>query len=523
MRNAMGLVVLLSAALAFAEPWDVPPPPRGQWVVDRTGKVSGATLAQLNQLAAALDATGAGQLGVLVNNTSDGVNPRDYATGVFNNWGVGHHGANDGILLYFAVSDRKSEIILGDGSKVRSSQTDVVMRDDVVANMKRGDLDGALVKAARSLDALMRTAAGKAAAPHHNDNTGLGPDRYVTPVKEAPRVDQALLPYAQGERPFPERSPRTWVVDLSEVLTASQRAQLDVAASDVYASDKGSIFFLVIDGKADYPTLADLTQKLVNQVKPLSKLPLAVIALDVNGPFVKIALPGERVRDAWEHQQVQEAEQRLQGKAPLDRVAALIDAQRFAQGVLERGIPSRPMGEVLSAGMRRYRGQLQFGGAGFLVVGGLLLRRWNRKRVRVCKGCSNPRQLLGDVEEDAHLSSSQRKEEEIKSVDYDVWWCGRCDDVLVLRYGAFFSGYSSCPGCKAKTRTSTTTTISHATEWSTGLQQIDERCANCSYTNSYTRTTARLSSSSDSSSSSSSSSSSFDGGSSSGGGSSGSW
>lgn len=522
MRCALAVGLVLSASVSFSAPWDLPPPPRGQWVVDRTGKVSSSTLAELNRLAEALDSSGAGQLGVLVTDTTGGSKPRDFATGVFNSWGVGHQGSNDGVLLFFAVSDRKSEIILGDGSKVSSSQTDAVMRNDVVANMKRGDLDAALLGAAHSLAGWMRRAAGRASAPSSTDNTGLGPDAYVTPTQATPLLDKVLAPFGEGSRPFPERSPRTWVVDLSDVLTASQRAQLDVAASDIYSSDQGRIFFLVVNGTAEYPTMAELVHRLVRQVEPLSRRPLAIVALDVNGPRAKIYLGDTLVRDAWEREELGRVEQELRTTASIDRVAGLLAAQRFVQQALTTGIPPRPMSAVLEAGLARNQGTLGVGGGAFFLGALVMLRRWNRKRARQCVSCHQPRQLLGEDAEDQHLDSSKLTEETVGSVDYDVWWCGRCRDVLVLRYGAFFTSYSKCPGCSARTKTSSTTTLSHATEYSCGSERIDERCAHCSYTNSFTRTTARLSSSS-SSSDSSSSDSSFGGGSSSGGGSSGSW
>jgi uncharacterized membrane protein YgcG len=405
---------------------------------------------------------------------------------------------------------------------VHSSQTDVVMQNDVVANMKRSDLDAALRSAARSLDDLMRRAVGGSPVPHVDDNSGLGPNSYVTPSQPTPLLDDVLGPYGDGTKSFPERSPRTWVVDLNDVLTASQRAQLDVAGSDIYSADKGRIFFLVVSSTAEYPSIHELARHLVRQVQPISRLPVGVIAIDVKGPRVSIEVPDDVVRGSWERQELGRVEQELRKTSSVDRIAGLLTAQRFVQTALTTGIPPRPMSVVIEEGMHRYKSTLQFSGGGLLVVGLLLGRRWNRKRVRTCEGCKNPRQLLGDVAEDEHLDKSQLKEESIGSVDYDVWWCGRCDDVLILRYGAIFSSYSKCPGCSAKTKQSSTTTLQYATEYSGGLQRIDESCVNCSYTNSYTRTTARLSSSSDSSSSSGGGSS-FGGGSSSGGGSSGSW
>lgn len=530
MRISLLLLLTWWTPPAFAEPWDVAPPPRGQWALDQTGRVSSATLVELDGIADALDASGAGQLGVLVLQTTGGVNARDFATGVFNSWGVGHAGVDDGVLLFVALGDRKSEIILGEGSKVTRAQTDVVMRDDVVANMKRGNLDAALLSAARALDKLMRRAAGKPAAPSPTDNRGLGPDAYVVPTRERPDSDEALADFADGQKSFPERSPRTWVVDLNEVLTPSQRAQLDVAASDIYASSEGRVFFLVVKSTADYPPLDALLGRFTSQVRPLSKLPVAVVALDVTGPRAAIHLPQGVVTNAWEAEQVDRAQQTLLASAQVDRIAAMLEAERFAHQAIARGIPPRPMGEALAMGLERNKELVYGSGAGLGVVGLLMLKRWNRRRVRTCEKCHQPRELLTEALDDQHLDAGQKREESLGSVDYDVWWCGRCNDALVLRYGAFFTAYSSCPKCSAKTKRSNTTTVRAATEYSTGLQRIDEHCEHCGYRNSSTRTTARIQRSSSSSSSSwssssrsSSSSSSFGGGRSSGGGSSGSW
>jgi uncharacterized membrane protein YgcG len=276
------------------------------------------------------------------------------------------------------------------------------------------------------------------------------------------------------------------------------------------------------------PDLGQLVTRFVGQVRPLSKLPVAVIAIDVGRNMAQIHLPASVVTNMWEFEQVRAVENNLVNGVAGNRIEAMIKAQQFAQAAIVVGIPARPMGEAIARGIERNKGMVEFGGAGGIVLGLFLFRRWNRKRVRTCEHCKNARQLLGDAAEDQHLNTAQMTEESVGSVDYDVWWCGRCDDVLVLRYGAIFSSYSSCPECNARTKTSSTTTITRATEYSGGLQQIDESCANCSYRNSYTRTTARIQRSSSSSSSwsssrSSSSSSSFGGGRSSGGGSSGSW
>ncbi|HEY0880934.1 MAG TPA: TPM domain-containing protein, partial [Archangium sp.] len=345
--------VLLCSTLAVAEPWDLPPPPRGQWVVDQTGKVSRSTISQLNDIAAGVDGSGAGQLGVLVLRTTSGIKPRDFATGVFNSWGVGHHGTNDGILLFVAVDDRKAEIILGDGSKVTSSQTDAVMSNQLVANMKRGSLEDALTQSASALAGHMRRAAGVAATPHENDNTGIGPDAYTIPGIDRPMLDEKLSPFAEGAARFPDRSPRSWVIDLSDALTPSQRAQLDVAASDIYASNEGRIFFLVTKTAAPYPSPSDLAKRLHRQVGPLSRLPVAVVTVDLAELRGEIVLGEDLNLNAWERTQLWKAENALREGLRKDAIGAMQDAQVFAQLALTKKIPPRGLDDVVTEGISR--------------------------------------------------------------------------------------------------------------------------------------------------------------------------
>jgi uncharacterized protein len=157
-----------------------------------------------------------------------------------------------------------------------------------------------------------------------------------------------------------------------------------------------------------------------------------------------------------------------------------------------------------------------WGGLGALCVGALIgTLRYLRHRPRACTQCGQQMVRLDESQDDAHLTSGQRTEESLHSVDYDVWMCQRCHHVLKLRYGALITRYARCPACNARTVSTHKTTLEYATEYSTGLVRVDEQCQHCSYHRSDTRIVPRISRSSSSSSSGS--------GSSSGRGSSGGW
>ena len=85
------------------------------------------------------------------------------------------------------------------------------------------------------------------------------------------------------------------------------------------------------------------------------------------------------------------------------------------------------------------------GGGGWFGV-----RRYFRYRTRTCPDCQIPMSRLSETADNAHLSESQRVEEKLRSVDYDVWSCPSCSNVQTFRYGALFTSYSKCPDCRAE-------------------------------------------------------------------------
>ncbi len=156
-------------------------------------------------------------------------------------------------------------------------------------------------------------------------------------------------------------------------------------------------------------------------------------------------------------------------------------------------------------------------------LGGLafwMYRRYLRYSPRICPVDSSRMELLAEHWDDAHLRKGQLKEEEIDSVDYDVWRCPKCERLTIEAYKSWFSQYSACRSCNYRTLQGETEILEHATTSSTGKKKVTYTCLNCADTYAVTKIIPKKS---ESSSSSSSSSSSFGGGTSSGGGASGSW
>ncbi len=460
-------------------------PAAGHWARDETGRVSSVTLQAFDSIAQQLEDSGEGQLGLAVVKSTNGVPPRTFATEVFNAWGIGHAGRNDGVLLFFALDDRKSEIVYGDGFPAdSSSDTDVVMRDDVVANMKAGRLDDAVTRAAASLARFVK--------------------RRFAPRESAPGTTPGTTPLDPEVK---EKSPRGWTLDVGYALPADQEAALDREGDAVYASGKGQLFIAVFDtGFRSSRFAARLREKLHRE-------DVWVVFYHTSGSIVVDAPGAKRIYEDVDRE--------------CRRIEALptpLEAMHATGELIVNGPPAVPLTEKVSKTMEEHTIAFFGGFGGFGLVGLMSVRSWLRKRPRECANCGNPRHRLSEESDDPHLNPAQRLEEQLGSVDYDVWWCGRCNDALVLRYGAIFTSYSKCDSCGAKTASSSSVTLVEATYDHGGTVEVTERCKHCSYVHTYTRHTSRLERSDSSSSSwDSSSSSSFGGGSSSGGGSSGSW
>jgi uncharacterized protein len=149
-----------------------------------------------------------------------------------------------------------------------------------------------------------------------------------------------------------------------------------------------------------------------------------------------------------------------------------------------------------------------------------------RNHPRNCKTCNAPMRKLNERDDDQYLTEKQRFEEQLRSVDYDVWLCSSCQSTSEWAYMSRRRKYEVCPSCKTRARyVKSRQTVTSASYTSSGQGKETQECKFCKETFVSTYTIAKLvaSTSGSSSSSGSSSGSSWGGGRSSGGGASSSW
>lgn len=127
---------------------------------------------------------------------------------------------------------------------------------------------------------------------------------------------------------------------------------------------------------------------------------------------------------------------------------------------------------------------------GFLTLGiGLVVSlifymsmRRLRTRARRCQRCGNKMKRLSEDKDNAYLTPSQDLEEQLKSVDYDVWLCPDCGEVEVIPFVNRRSTYRECSSCHARAAVlSMDRQLRPATTRSEGAGERIYVCRNCGH------------------------------------------
>ena len=87
-----------------------------------------------------------------------------------------------------------------------------------------------------------------------------------------------------------------------------------------------------------------------------------------------------------------------------------------------------------------------FLGIVFLVVSIVLSKYFRNKPIK-CANCNSKMTKLSEDEDNQYLTPSQDREEQLKSVDYDVWLCPKCGETEIFPFKSKTTSYQKCPYC----------------------------------------------------------------------------
>jgi uncharacterized protein len=107
------LLLLLISSFAYAQE-GIPAKPNG-YILDEAGLLNPEEENALEQKMRGYADSTSTQFAVVLVNSTNGLDPYDYAIDIGKGWGVGQKGKNNGVVILVAMQDRKLRIVTGRG------------------------------------------------------------------------------------------------------------------------------------------------------------------------------------------------------------------------------------------------------------------------------------------------------------------------------------------------------------------------------------------------------------------------
>jgi len=126
----------------------------GGWVTDMANIISNNTETELNRIITELEAKNGTEIAVVtVPETAPSPTPKAFATELFNHWGIGKQGADNGVLFLVSVGDRRVEIETGYGVEgiLPDAKVGNIIETKITPRLKKGDFDGGILVGTKSL------------------------------------------------------------------------------------------------------------------------------------------------------------------------------------------------------------------------------------------------------------------------------------------------------------------------------------------------------------------------------------
>ncbi|MEG4836820.1 TPM domain-containing protein [Microcoleus sp. B9-D4] len=130
------------------------------WVTDKANILSDSTETQLNQMISDLEAKNGSEIAVVtVPDTKPSATPKAFATELFNFWGIGKKGKNNGVLLLISSGERRVQIETGSGlqSILPDAQVVGIIKTEITPRFKQQDFDGGTLAGTKALVNVLQT------------------------------------------------------------------------------------------------------------------------------------------------------------------------------------------------------------------------------------------------------------------------------------------------------------------------------------------------------------------------------
>ena len=160
----LALTVPMLIAPIGAEQLGSIPNPRtrdGTWVTDMPSALRPETVARLNSTIGDFERSTGAEMAVVVVRSLDGLSVEQTAVKLFELWGIGKKGKDNGLLLLWSTGDRRVRVEVGYGLEgtLPDGKVGAILDTYVMPKFKAGDFDQGLID---GVDALVRAARAEA-------------------------------------------------------------------------------------------------------------------------------------------------------------------------------------------------------------------------------------------------------------------------------------------------------------------------------------------------------------------------
>lgn len=465
----MGLPIASYASGVTVEQVINPQEQYGAWVSDMANVLSQETEQRLNQKISELEAQNGTEIAVVtVRDTASEASPKDFATALFNHWGVGKADADNGVLWLHSVGDRRVEIETGYGVEgmLPDARVGRIIDQVVIPEFRRDDFDAGTLAGVEALVAI------------------LSGEEFQLPG-DSPQVD-AFSEFGIGAIVL-------WAASVLGYGKIRQRLKHPIeldpqGRSRVMGNSDAALYRGVLFGAAACGVSLCLGVLILLLILDASRT-LAFIAIALL--FVVIGVTaviriGQFITRSWK------ASLEEQGG---DRYIALlsIPAKLFFGGFVFL-VGSIIFMVIAGALLVEFFGDdlgpiLLFSLLAALGMGWVaytMTQPWvEAKLKRVCQTCQAELVPVPESEVTAQLNHHQTVAQELGSTKFTGLRCPNCcpqESQFHLRSYVLKRGkFSECPNCEEFTVTHQTKTLVQPTYQSTGLRQTTYDCQACDY------------------------------------------
>lgn len=151
------ICLLFIVGLVFAAAADLKLPEPSGYINDFAGVLSSSELQQLKQIAQGLKRESGAELAVVTVSSAAPLDAKMYAVKLFEKWGIGEKGKDNGVLLLLAMKERRVEIEVGYGLEgdLTDAKCGRILDTYAVPYFKQGKMGQGLVATAQALAKVM--------------------------------------------------------------------------------------------------------------------------------------------------------------------------------------------------------------------------------------------------------------------------------------------------------------------------------------------------------------------------------